>query len=169
MPLQFTDILESDLGTLQALHADAAAALTARHGEGRWSRDGFGNRIDVKPGRTRIRVGRLDGAVVCSLKLQAKKPWAIDVSYFTPAAKVLYLTGMAVAPALWGQGIGRAALLDAARVAEEWGAGALRLDAYDAPAGAGPFYARCGWQERGRVVYRGNPLVYYESMMEDGG
>jgi len=34
--------------------------------------------------------------------------------------------------------------------------------AEDAPASAGGFYAACGFSERGRVVYRGNPLVYYE-------
>jgi hypothetical protein len=39
---------------------------------------------------------------------------------------------------------------------------ALRLDAYDADAGAGGFYAKCGFREVGRVVYRKNPLVYFE-------
>jgi hypothetical protein len=57
------------------------------------------------------------------------------------------------------------ALLDATKVAREWPADAIRLDAYDAPAGAGAFYARCGFSERGRVVYKGNPLVYYERVV----
>ena len=45
-------------------------------------------------------------------------------------------------------------------------ADALRLDAYDSPAGAGDFYLKCGFKERGRVVYRGDPLVYYELLLE---
>ena len=62
-------------------------------------------------------------------------------------------------------GLGRAALEDALDVARAWPADAVRLDAYDAPAGAGGFYARCGFTERGRVVYRGNPLVYFERVL----
>jgi GNAT superfamily N-acetyltransferase len=96
------------------------------------------------------------------LRLATKKPWAIDVSYFTPVKRPLYLTGMAVAVVRQGQGLGRLALEDARAVATAWPAEAIRLDAYDAAAGGGPFYARFGFVERGRVVYKGNPLRYYE-------
>ena len=39
------------------------------------------------------------------------------------------------------------------------------VDAYDADAGAGGFYARCGYTEVGRVTYRGVPHVYYEHVL----
>jgi hypothetical protein len=42
------------------------------------------------------------------------------------------------------------------------GGDAVRLDAYDAVAGAGPFYEKCGFREVGRATYRITPLVYYE-------
>ena len=42
---------------------------------------------------------------------------------------------------------------------------AIRLDAWDSTAGAGPFYAKCGYREVARVVYHGNPLVYYERLL----
>lgn len=45
------------------------------------------------------------------------------------------------------------------------GQGLGRLDAYDADAGAGSFYAKCGYQERERVIYRGTPLVYFELLI----
>ena len=90
---------------------------------------------------------------------------AIDVAYFTPVKRPVYLTGMAVDVAHWGQGLGRLALEDAVGVAREWPADSIRLDAYDAEAGAGAFYARCGFVERGRVVYKGDPLVYYELLL----
>ena len=42
---------------------------------------------------------------------------------------------------------------------------AIRLDAYDGPAGAGGFYAKCGFTERGRVSYRATQLIYYEMLL----
>ena len=89
----------------------------------------------------------------------------IDVDYFTAVKRPLYLTGMAVSVAHQGRGLGRQALEDACAVAQSWPADAIRLDAYDAIAGAGDFYARCGFKDRGRVVYKGNPLVYYELLL----
>ena len=83
-------------------------------------------------------------------------------SYFTPVKRPLYLTGMAVSVAYQQHGLGRLALEDARSVARRWPAAAIRLDAYDADAGAGRFYAKCGFRECGRIVYKGNPLVYYE-------
>ena len=99
------------------------------------------------------------------LRLATRKPWAIDVAYFTPVRRPLYLTGMAVSVAHQGSGLGRMAIDDACAVAEAWPADAIRLDAYDAGAGAGGFYARCGFTERGRVAYKGDPLVYYERLL----
>lgn len=50
-------------------------------------------------------------------------------------------------------------------MARAWPGDAVRLDAYDSPAGAGPFHASCGFSERGRVSYRGTALIYYEVML----
>ena len=38
----------------------------------------------------------------------------------------------------------------------------------DVPAIAGAFCEKCGFIERGRVVYKGNPLVYYELRLDRG-
>jgi GNAT superfamily N-acetyltransferase len=72
---------------------------------------------------------------------------------------------MAVAPAVQRMGVGRALLEQAAAVAREWPGDAIRLDAYDAAAGAGGFYASCGYREVGRVTYRTVPLIYYERLL----
>ena len=103
--------------------------------------------------------------MLTALRLATKKPWAIDVSYFTPAKRPLYLSNLAVSVAHQGQGLGRLALADAGATAVAWPADAIRLDAYDAEAGAGGFYTRCGFTERGRVVYRGDALIYYERLL----
>lgn len=103
------------------------------------------------------------GKRICTvLRLAPKKPWAIDISYFSPAKRPLYLTGMAVSVSHQGAGLGRQALQDAQEIAMAWPADAIRLDAYEGAGGAGGFYEQCGYQERGRIVYRGTPLIYYE-------
>jgi GNAT superfamily N-acetyltransferase len=111
----------------------------------------------------KLLIGRSSrGEPIGVLRLATKKPWAIDIAYFTPCRKALYLTDMAVAPRVQGRGVGRALLEEAWALALAWPAEAVRLDAYDAPAGAGGFYLKCGLEERGRVVYRNTPLIYYE-------
>jgi hypothetical protein len=53
----------------------------------------------------------------------------------------------------------------AIKIARHWPADAIRLDAFDAEAGAGAFYARCGRREVGRTSYRNTPLTYFEFLI----
>jgi GNAT superfamily N-acetyltransferase len=110
-------------------------------------------------------VAREGDEIVATLRLTTRKPWAIDASYFTPCNTPLYLLAMAITPARQSQGFGKECLEKARRLARAWPAGALRLDVYDADAGAGPFYARCGFTEVGRASYRQTPLIYYELVL----
>jgi GNAT superfamily N-acetyltransferase len=59
--------------------------------------------------------------------------------------------------------VGRRCLEQTLRIARDRAADAIRLDAYDAPAGAGEFYRKCGFREVGRTSYRGSPLIYFET------
>lgn len=111
-----------------------------------------------------VLVARDRGKVIATLTLQTKKPWAIDLASFTHCTKVLYLINMAVHPRRQRRGIGRALLQQASRAARQLSVDAIRLDAYDAPAGAGEFYRRCGYRQTGKKTYRGVPLVYFEWM-----
>jgi GNAT superfamily N-acetyltransferase len=165
--LTFRDASLTDVPAIAALHNAAAGALTARFGEGHWSSLVTERGTASTLRHARVRVGREGRRILTVLRLATKKPWAIDVSYFTPAKKPLYLTGMTVSVAHQGKGLGRLAIDDAIAVARKWPADAIRLDAYDADAGAGRFYASCGFQERGRVVYKGNRLIYYELLLGD--
>ncbi|MDP9176515.1 MAG: GNAT family N-acetyltransferase [Gemmatimonadota bacterium] len=150
---------------IAALHNSAAGALTERFGEGHWSSLVTERGTALAQRHARVRVGRSGKRILTVLRLATKKPWAIDVSYFTPVKRPLYLTGMAVSVTHQGQGLGGLAVGDALAVAQAWPADAIRLDAYDAEAGAGSFYAKCGFHERGRVVYKSDPLVYYEFLL----
>lgn len=165
MRLTFRDATLADVPTIAALQNASAGALTARFGEGHWSSLGTERGAALAQRHARVRVGRSGRPILTVLRLAKKKPWAIDVSYFTPVKRPLYLTGMAVSVAHQGEGLGRLAIADALAVARAWPADAIRLDAYDAEAGAGSFYAKCGFRERGRVIYKGDPLVYYEFVL----
>jgi GNAT superfamily N-acetyltransferase len=114
---------------------------------------------------SRIWLVRSGRAAVATFALGTRKPWAIDRSYFTPCDSSLYLTNMVVRPDYQGRGVGRRCIDQIIRIARAWPADAVRLDAYDSDAGAGDFYARAGFQHVGNVVYRGNPLAYYEMML----
>ena len=163
--LIFRDAKPEDIPAIAALRNAAAGALTARFGAGHWSTLGTERSAAASLRHSRVRVGRAGKRILTVLRLATKKPWAIDVSYFTSVKRPLYVTGMAVSVAHQGQGLGRQAIEDACEVARDWPADAIRLDAYDAAAGAGDFYLKCGFIERGRIVYRGDPLVYYEMLL----
>ena len=163
--MKFRDATKDDVAAIAGLQNAAAGALTARFGAGHWSSLVTERSATLAQRHARVRVGRSEKRILTVLRLAKKKPWAIDVSYFTPVKRPLYLTGLAVSVANQGQGLGRQAIEDACEIARSWPADAIRLDAYDGPAGASDFYLKCGFKERGRIVYRGDPLVYYELLL----
>jgi GNAT superfamily N-acetyltransferase len=136
--------------------------LTRQYGRGHWSAKTSEKGALYAMRTSRVFVARAGIEIVATLRLATKKPWAIDASYFSACRRPLYLIAMAVAPAKQRQGLGRQCMEEARRIARAWPADAIRLDAYDAEAGAGPFYARCGCTEVRRVTYRNTPLIYYE-------
>ena len=165
--LRFRDATLKDVAQIAALQNSAAGALTMRFGAGHWSTLTTERSAALSQRHARVRVGIASGRIVTVLRLATKKPWAIDVLYFTPVKRPLYLTGLAISVVHQSQGFGRLAVEDARVTAATWPADAIRLDAYDAKAGAGPFYAKCGFEERGRVVYKGDPLIYYELLLTE--
>jgi GNAT superfamily N-acetyltransferase len=165
MPFSFRLARPGDACSLAGLHTAVAEHLTGLHGHGPWSSKTSEKGVLYAMRTSRVFVARLGAEIVGTLRLATKKPWAIDTSYFSPCRRPLYLLAMAVTPARQRRGIGRLCLQEALRIAETWPADAIRLDAYDAEAGGGGFYARCGWTERGRISYRGAPLIYYEFVL----
>lgn len=156
-----------DIPAIVDVRVNAAEDLTARFGGGHWSGHASEKGVawDMRQGK--VLVARRGGTVVGTLKIATRKPWAIDVSYFTPCKRPWYLTNMAVDPVHQGRGIGTRCVLEAVRLVREWSGEAVRLDAYDAVVGAGPFYEKCGFTERGRAAYRVTPLIYYELVISD--
>lgn len=153
---------EEDIPGIVSVRANAAEALTAKYGGGHWSGHATDKGVawDLRQGK--VLVARRGRSIVGTLKLATRKPWAIDTSFFSSCKRPWYLTNMAVDPSHQRLGIGTRCVLEAVRLVTEWDGDAVRLDAYDAVAGAGPFYEKCGFREVGRVTYRITPLIYYE-------
>jgi len=165
MKLTFSIATRDDAPVIAALHSAVATDLTNRHGRGPWSALTTEKGALFGMRHSRVLVARKGKTIVGTLHLPTKKPWAIDVSYFTPVKKALYLTHMAVIPTMQRQGIGRRMLAEVMKQARDWPADAIRLDAFDADAGAGGFYLKCEFREVGRVVYRKEPLIYFELVL----
>jgi GNAT superfamily N-acetyltransferase len=163
--IQLEPATADDAAAIAALQTSVAQDLTVKHGKGHWASavSERGVLFQMKTGK--VFVARNGAAVIATLRLCTKKPWAIDTTYFTACKRPLYLVNMAVEPGLQRQGIGRLCIDEAERIARAWPGDALRLDAYDAEAGAGDFYRKCGFREVGRVSYRTVPLIYFERLL----
>src|SRR6476619_6305467 len=122
----------TDAALLAELHTAVANHLTTLHGGGPWSSGSSEKGILFAMRTSQVFVARMDSEIVGTLRLATKKPWAIDTSYFTVCNRPLYLLAMSVTPTRQRQGIGKRCLEEALRVAKEWPAEAVRLDAYDA-------------------------------------
>ncbi|HSS76553.1 MAG TPA: GNAT family N-acetyltransferase [Thermoanaerobaculia bacterium] len=168
MDLELSLATVDDAAAIAALRTAVAQHLTVQYGKGHWSSAVSEKGVLYNLRTSRVYVARMTGdeeTLVATLSFGTKKPWAIDTKYFSPCKKPLYLTNMAVVPDLQRTGIGRRFLGQARRAAEEWPADTIRLDAYDAEAGAGKFYEKCGFREVGRVSYRNVPLIYFETIL----
>jgi len=165
MNLIFSLATPAEVPELAALHTAAADDLTRRYGRGFWSHQTTERGALNSLRYARVVIARRGKTIVGTLRLANKKPWAIDVNYFTPVKEAIYLSGMAVLPKLQRRGIGRRLLERAVAEARAWPADAIRLDAFNADAGAGGFYSRCGFRETARVVYRNDPLIYFEMVL----
>jgi GNAT superfamily N-acetyltransferase len=162
--LTFTLATVGEAAAIVAVRVAAADRLTRDFGEGHWSAHTNEASVLRDMKASRVLAARDGRRIVGTLTLQAKKPWAIDPAYFTPCRKALYLINMAVTPARQRTGVGRGLLHEALVLARAYPADAIRLDAYDADAGAGEFYRKCGYASAGGKSYRGVPLLYFELM-----
>lgn len=162
MSILVTPATPDDVRAIAEVRTAAAAHLTTTFGGGHWS-----TRTSEAAVRDALRtplvlVARIASLVVGTLRLQTRKPRTIDITYFTPVRRPLYVVDVAVHPDVQRQGIGRQLMASAAA---RWPANGIRLDTYDDPAGAGGFYRACRYREVARVTYRDVPLLYFERLL----
>jgi GNAT superfamily N-acetyltransferase len=161
----FSLAMPEDLARVAELRNAAAGKLTAEYGRGHWSGLVTAEKVAASLERSRVYVLSERGRIVATLRLQPKKPSEYDRPWFTRVKRPLFLYDMAVDPAHQRRGFGRASIQGAIRVARAWPADAIRLDAYDHAAGAGPFYEKCGFREASRRVFFRAPIIYYEMLL----
>ena len=164
--IQLSVATPQDVSSIASLRTAAAEALTALHGDGPWSSTSSERSVLFEMKRGTIYLARCGNQIIATLILSVRKPWAIDAKHFCAVKRPLYLTAMTVAPALQRTGVGRACLEHVRTLAKEWPADSIRLDAWDADAGAGEFYRKCGYREVARVIYRNAALIYFELLIE---
>jgi GNAT superfamily N-acetyltransferase len=160
-----TPATATDAAAVAALLNAVASRLTQQFGIGHWSSVATERSILATMNRGSVFVVRDDLEIVATLTLATRKPWAIDRRFFTPVHRPVYLLSMAVDPSRQRAGIGRACVDEALEICRDWPADAVCLDAYDAEAGAGEFYRKCGFAEVGRANYRNTPLIYFERLI----
>jgi ribosomal protein S18 acetylase RimI-like enzyme len=166
MGIQLQLANDDDAPGLVRLREAVNGRLASDFGHGYWCA-GLSERAALSAVRhSPIYVARHRGEILATLALATRKPWAINLSYFKPGQRPFYLTNMAVHPEFQRQGLGREAIAEALRIVHAAGGDAIRLDAYAVPAGAGPFYVKCGFIEVGRAMYRTASLIYYEMLLD---
>jgi len=169
MALVFRFATKSDIPALLELRLAVDAEQQRRFGNNRWTTTITEKSIARGLKSSRVLIARRGRRIVATLRMEMKKPWATDLGYFTPVVKAIYLHDVDVSPPLQRSGVGRRLIERAKAVARAWPVDAIRVDAYDGAAGAGPFYGKCGFTELGRTVYRSVPLVYYEFVLTAQG
>jgi GNAT superfamily N-acetyltransferase len=163
--LSFRLATEADIPALLALRLAIDTDQAKRFGDDRYVTTISEKSVARSLNSSRVLVATRRGRIVGLVSMGTKKPWAVDLKYFTPACKAVYLYSVDVSPQLQRCGIGRQLMDRVKGMAKEWPVDAIRLDAYDGAAGAGPFYEKCGFKNLGHKVYRSVPLVYYEFVL----
>src|SRR5262245_35051367 len=165
MALTLRRATDAGIPALLMLRLAVDADQARRFGRDRWTTTISERSIARGFKSSRVLVALEQRRLVGTLRMDTKKPWAIDLRYFTPVPKAVYLHDVDVMPEQQRRGIGRALIEGAKAEARAWPVDAIRLDAFDGPSGAGPFYRKCGFTEVGHAVYRSVPLVYFEFVL----
>jgi GNAT superfamily N-acetyltransferase len=155
-----------DVAIARGILAAAAADLTARFGEGHWSHvRGIAALRKYAMGGT-LYLAEAGSEPVGVLRLTEHKISFHRRDWFArPNDPAGYLLDMSVHPNRQGQGVGRRAMELVDGLARSARLSAVRLDAYACPAGAGPFYRKCGYAQVHSAIFRGVALEYFEKVL----
>jgi GNAT superfamily N-acetyltransferase len=155
-----------DIKLVRIILAAVADDLTARFGCGHWSTVRSSGTLRKYIGNGALHVVEVGAVAVGSLKLTPRKIGFYQKSWFAvPQDAAAYLSDMAIDPAYQRRGLGRQSMEALERLAQHAGLKALRLDAYRGPAGAVPFYRKCGYAQVHEGEQNGVPLTYFEKVL----
>lgn len=83
MQVTFSEATDADASAIAALRTAAAVHLSERFGKGHWSASITEKGVRRALQHSKIVFGRSGADIIAVARLATKKPWAIDVSYFT--------------------------------------------------------------------------------------
>jgi GNAT superfamily N-acetyltransferase len=155
-----------DVERVRTILEAAAADLTARFGEGHWSRVSAVETLRRHADQGTLFLAEIDGAAIGAMQVTDRKVSFYRGEWFAhPKDAAAYLLDMAIEPAHQRRGLGRRAMALAEELARARGLPAIRLDAYGGPAGAGGFYAKCGYRLVHTGTFNGIALEYFEKLL----
>ena len=156
----------SDARSVRRVRQLAADDLTTRFGRGHWTGVSSLPTLRKHARAKQLHVVELDGEIVATFTLSPRKISFYRKDWFAnPDGTALYLTNMAVRPDVQRRGVGRWIMSRIEDLAQESGCGAVRFDAYDANAGAGEFYRKCGYTCVHGSSVGETALEYYEKTL----
>ena len=157
----------NDAAQIHAIRVAAADDLTRRFGSGHWSHVSNLRTIRKHVTDETVWVGARASELVATLRITDSKIGFYRSAWFSdPKARAGYLMHMAVGPDHQRFGCGATLLREAEGVAMKQGLECVRLDSYDAPAGAGSFYAKAGYTHVYSGEVNGVPLQYWEKLLQ---
>jgi GNAT superfamily N-acetyltransferase len=155
-----------DVAAILDILAAAAADLTARFGDGHWSTVRAIETLQKYADNGDLYVVEANSISVGTLRLTDRKIGFYKQDWFArPQDPAGYLIDMAVHPHHQRRGIGRRSMQLTEQLARRAGLRAIRLDAYQGPAGAGEFYKKCGYALVHAGEFKGVALEYFEKLL----
>ena len=161
---------DSEIERVHTIRRACARDLGVRFGPGHWATCTSLQHLQKEAERKDLFVVYHHREIVATFALTDEPPEFFDVRNFQhPDDPALYLSSMAVTPTLQCHGIGRWCMQQIDAITIAGGCLSIRFDAYDSPAGAGPFYEHCGYQPRGQIVFNRVPLILFEKTFRSVG
>ena len=149
------------------IRRSAADLLTSVHGEGHWS-----TVTSVKTIRKHAEAGLVylffeGDSPIGTFHLVDRKIGFYKKEWFEiPDQPAFYLMHMALHPDRQRKGLGREMMIEIEAIAVNKSIHSIRFDAYNADAGAGKFYEKCGYQLVHKGSFNSVALLYFEKVLE---
>jgi predicted N-acetyltransferase YhbS len=104
--LSFRFATEADIPAILKLRLAVDGDQAMRFGDDRWATSTTEKSVARNLKSSRVIVASQRSRIVGAARMETKKPWAIDLKYFTPVGKAVYLGDVNVDPELQRTGIG---------------------------------------------------------------
>ncbi len=147
---------EKDVRRVAMLYEGLHDYLETHENHPRWKRGVYPTQADAENGfeKNWLYVAEVDGKLAGSViylhgqgEVYNQVKWAREI----PGDNVYVIHVLAVHPAFWGMGVGKALLDYACMMGKEKGMGAVRLDVYEKNFSAIRLYEKCGFSYRGTI------------------